>query len=217
MTATTIATTLPQSFRARLSDLRQQHTDIESGVRQLAAMLVKFCRLYYDVTEDAEHMSDKTKAAAALAALEADFSHVDASVRSKWRTIGKHAPTLLRADILKALPPTRDALYELAKTTPDKLSRLVKSGKVTQESSVVTIRRHITTPRRAAQRSAATARGTQATVTLGFATYTDAAVALAALLKANTSLRVTAAPAFISAVKALLGPDGFPAVARRFS
>ena len=216
MTATTLATTLPQPFRARLSDLRQQHADIESGARQLAAMIVKFCRLYYDVTEDAEHMPDKTKTAA-LAALEAGFSHVDASVRSKWRTIGKHAPTLLRADILKALPPTRDALYELAKTAPDKLSRLVKSGKVTQESSVVTIRRHITTPRRAAQRSAATARGTQATVTLGFATYTDAAAALAALLKTNTSLRVTAAPAFTSAVKALLGPDDFPAVARRFS
>ena len=216
MATSVIAVKLPQSFRKRLADVRQQQEDLQQGVAQLAVMYVKFCREYYEVSEQAEGM-DAPHKTAALAALEADFTHVDASVRSKWKTIGKNAKTLLAAEVVKALPPVRDSLYALAKATPTKVARLVKAGQVTPDTPIATVRSLVATKvkgRKALKKKSSQA---SATVTLGFTTYTDAAKALATLLQSDIQLQVSARPAFQSAVKAHLGPDAYQAVARYFS
>jgi hypothetical protein len=200
---------LPAAFGVKLTQLRQQHRDLLDASEQLAAMYIRFCRLYYEVSQDAAALSPDQRASA-LAALEADFTHVDKSIRSKWRIIGQHADRLLAKPIAKALPPTRDALYELAKADPTKLSRLVAKGTLTPDLSVAQVRSLVTPQRRKPSLQQF------ATITLSFRSYDAAAKCLASVMTNDTLQRVAAKPAFMSALKAELGDD-FRTIAPRFA
>lgn len=192
---------IPSTFRKRLHELRQQHQDLLGATEQVAVMCLKFCQLYHQVSLDAEDLPDDQRAAA-LHELEADFSHVDKSVRSKWRTIGQHAPRLLAKNIVQALPPTRDAIYELARLPPAKLAQLVRKGRLQSGLSIASTRALVAPKRRqsATQQSLAS-------VTLSFATYGDAAKCLAVVLNARSLKRINAPSAFRSAIAAELQHD----------
>lgn len=198
--ASTQLTGLPATFGTKLSRLRQQYRDLGDASEQIAGMYVRFCRLYYEVSEDVDAMSSDQQAAA-LSALEADFTHVDKSIRSKWRMIGQHADRLLAKPVIKALPPTRDALYELAKAEPTKLARLAEKGTLTPELSVSQVRSLVTPKRRKPSLQQF------ATITVSFRSYDAAAKCLAPVLTKSSIQRIGAKPAFVSALKAELGDD----------
>lgn len=199
---------LPTTFGTKLSRLRQQYRDLADASEQVAGMYIRFCRLYYEVSEDADAMSSNQKASA-LEALEADFTHADKSIRSKWRMIGQHADRLLAKPVVKALPPTRDAIYELAKAEPTKLARLVEKGTLTPELSVARVRSLVAPKRRTPSLQQF------ATITLSFRTYDAAAKCLASVMTTDTIQRIGAKPAFRDALKAELG-DAFHTIATLF-
>ena len=211
----TLQARLPAAFRTKLAQLSQRFGDLGDASQQLAEMYVGFCRLYYDISTDAEAMSPNQQRLA-LQALEASFPHVDKSVRSKWRMIGQHAPRLLAKPILKALPPTRDALYELAKAKPNKLAAFVAQGTLTPELSVAQVRSLVQHGKPTKPKRRQPSLQHLATIRLSFRTYAEAAQCLAPVMTHNAIQRVGAKPAYASALQVELGND-YSKVAKLFS
>jgi hypothetical protein len=203
---------VPAPFRKDVSALRQDYRDLQGAAQQWVEMFVSFCRKFNDSWARAHDIDRSHGNSDARDLLLEEFKDVDESVRSKWRKIGSESGRLLKASVVRALPPTRDAIYEVAKLPQAKLATLVTKGVITNESSVRDIRTTGTRKRRAPK-----PKTYLATVTLGFEDYEKAAAALADVLTGDGEFVVRAHHAFVSAVKANLGAVQYAAVDHRFS
>lgn len=131
------------------------------------------------------------------------------TIQSDWRTIGEAAPQLLRYK--DSLPPTREALVELARATNNgkPVERWIDQKKLSAASSVRDVRA-LTRIKKAKKRSAAADAQRYVTVTVTLNTnYGEAARLLLNLLKSKQVIRYKSHKSFDDALKAGLGPENY--------
>ena len=221
--AKTSALQIDRSFERRVRDLAKEGVAIADSYADLTNRMLGFAAAFKEATDMAakldkgesgihhKHLMDELKAA-----IKTD----NLSIWSRWNTIGTHAKTLL--EYSGSLPPQRDSLYELALAVKENkpVKKWIEGEKVTAESSVRDLRalRKPKTSSRAtnAKRGAGQRRRhLNATVTLCFGSYEEAANVLSNLLVTNKTFEISSHHAFTEALKVTLGQGVFEKISSR--
>lgn len=208
---TTISTALKPAFLKTVQELVQQRDNLAGASIQFKKMWVDFCVDYTKAYDEARSLGND-----AVKHLNDSVGINDPAVLSKMRQVAsiKHA---LSSKVLAALPPSREAIVDLARAEISKsgtISKLVDAKKVTADLSVREIRRLLKKPSRAAQASNIHG-GSRVTVT--FPSGSDAVEPLAALLLNSDATVAVSDDRLRDAIKAKLGKEQWEKIGARLT
>jgi hypothetical protein len=139
------------------------------------------------------------------------------SIRSRWISIGQHAPEL--SQLKEALPPARDSLYEVALAIEAKkpVAKWVDEGSINPQSTVRELRALRQPKAKAKIKSRPKrSRNQNAEVTLFFSTYDEAVTALIELIINNPSFELSSHKAFLEAIRSRIDANDYEKIAKRF-
>jgi hypothetical protein len=208
-----------KTFERRVRQLAKEGSEIVESYAELTSRMLAFAVSFKSATAEAARLDEGDEGVHSKylkETLAAAVKTANESIWSRWNTIGTYANAL--SEYAGFLPPQRDSLYELALAVKEKkpIGRWIEREKITVDSSVRDLRalRH---PKSSTGRKAFGERGRHlnATVTLCFKTYEDAAHILADLLMNNKQIEIRSHHAFAEAFKAEVGIDGFEKVKSR--
>lgn len=209
---TTTSTALKPSFLKTVQDLVQQRDNLAGASIQFKKMWVEFCVNYAKVYDEARAIGN-----AAVRHLDDTIGISDPAVRSKMRQVAsiKHA---LSSKVLGALPPSREAIVDLARaeiTKPGTIQRLIDADKVTADSSVREVRAALLKKRSKGAHAAPSKLGHR--VAVAFEAGEDAAGPLAHLLLTTNATITVTDDRLRDAIKAKLGKEEWEKVGARLT
>lgn len=184
--------------------------------------MIRFAAAFREATEAAARLDQSDNGAhhqLLLAELQKAVRTNNASILSRWNTIGSQAKTLLTYS--KSLPPQRDSLYEIALAAKDKkpIAKWIEGEKITAESSVRDIRALRKPIKKAVKKKRSEASGGRhfnAQVVLYFETYTDAAECLKELHSNHREFEVQSSNVLQDALVEKMNGDDFEKIKKRF-
>jgi hypothetical protein len=183
---TTTSSALKPAFLKTVQDLVQQRNNLTGAGIQLLKMWVDFCVTYTKAYDEAKELGP-----AAVAHLNDRVGISDDPLLSKMRHVARirHA---LSSRVLGALPPSREALVDLARaeiTKPGTIQRLIDTNKVKPDSTVKEVRAAL--PKKRSRTTHASKSESGPRVTITFNVNEDAAGLLAHwLLTVNAKIAV---------------------------
>ncbi|MDH4079006.1 MAG: hypothetical protein OEU68_04245 [Nitrospira sp.] len=199
---------LTGTFATQVKELAADASDLSKSYADLTKRMLKFAHRFHELWEEARRLDgnkDNGQHAAHFHQILGSVVNTqNRSIWSRWNTIGKYTKQLVPHAV--ALPPQRDALYELALATKEgkRVGTWIENKKLTSESSfreVVALCKKKT--------RATTKPGTSkncAAVTLYFKDYDHAAKALQEIVTKAEVISIDSHEAFRQAIKGLLGP-----------
>jgi hypothetical protein len=197
---TTTSSALTPAFRKTVQALVQQRDNLAGASIQFKKMWVDFCADYTKAYDQARKLGN-----AAVKHLNDRVGIIDPAKLSKMRQVAKVSPAL-HATVLKALPPSKEALADLARAEiikPGTIQKLIAAGKVTAKSSVRKIRAELH------NKPTPTATGAHR-VTVTFPSEEEAAEPLANLLLATTKATISVPDAKLrDAITEKIGKERF--------
>lgn len=131
---------LDGGFARKLDSLVKTEQKLVDDVSDLTERMIHFASSLSYLEEEAKRLDKANKTKVHLEEIEKHMSQrslgFSASLRSRWNTIAREAPTLLKYHT--SLPPTRDALYETARaiSTGEDVSSWVRKKQVNSLSTV---------------------------------------------------------------------------------
>lgn len=205
-----------QSFSKQVTTLAAEAKDLQKSYKTLTERMLRFAERFHALWEEAHRLDgnkDKGQHTAHFRSVLGTVVNTNnASIWSRWNTIGKYAEDL--KPHVDSLPPQRDALYELALATKQgkRVERWIEQDKLSPESSVRDVQ--ALCKKKARTPSAQQTPKHLAAVTLYFHSYGDAAQCLSGLLIKEPDITVSSHEAFKHAVQELL-KDTYEQVAPR--
>ena len=209
-----------KDFEKRVQRLAKEGSQIVESYTQLTERMLKFAAAFKEATDEAVNLDEGDGGIHAQylrETLAESIQTTNASIWSRWNTIGTYADKLL--EYANSIPPQRDGLYELALAVKDKkpIQRWIEAEKVTVETTVREIRA-LRKPKLPASKktSSSPSKKMNAGITLYFRTYSDAATALEQLMTSDVKFEISSDKAFSEALKETVGLDAFEDIKHRF-
>ena len=209
-----------KEFEKRVQRLAKEGSQIVESYALLTERMLNFAASFKEATDEAHSLdegADGIHAQYLRNSLAESIQTSNASIWSRWNTIGTYADTLL--EYADSIPPQRDGLYELALAVKEKrpIQKWIDGEKITAETTVREIRA-LRKPKQPATKKASSSQSKKmnAGVTLYFRTYSDAAAALEKLMTTDEKFEVSSDKAFSEALKGNVGLDGFEDIKHRF-
>lgn len=205
-------TALKPAFLKTVQDLVQQRDNLAGASIQFKKMWVDFCVSYTKAYDEAKELGR-----AAVTHLNDSVGISDPSVLSKMRQVASIKHTL-NSKVLGALPPSREAIVDLARaeiTKPGTIQRLIDADKVTAESSVREVRAALVKKRSRGANASGSKIGPR--VVIAFEDGEDAAGPLAHLLLTTKSTITVTDDILRDAIKAKLGKEQWEKVGARLT
>ena len=211
------STTLNRKFRLRVDQLSKEGTDLIRAHQDLTERTLRFAKEFQELWVRARTLDGKDAQSHQIhlrARLEQIVGTSNASILSRWNTIGTHAPALLQYK--KDLPPQRDSLYELALAhkAGKPIQTWIKQELVTSQSSF----RDVSALRKVGHKKALKRREVASvSVTLILrCSYEEAAGLIEKICSAPEVIEIKSHNALREAIKARLGEDRYDEVKGRF-
>lgn len=205
------------AFKTRVKGLTDDYRNMAASYAELAERMIHFAERFRSLWDQA-HDLDGGDFGQHNEYIKAEMGEAvgttNPSIWSRWVKIGSQAKALL--PYKDALPPQRDALYEISKAIEERqpIKQWVKQGQLTNETpfrEVVALR----TPKRRKRKSRK--KTYQVAVTLRFHKYEDAADALAGVIQSDLDFTVNADNTFQNALKSVLEPAAYETAQTRFA
>ena len=209
-----------KDFEKRVQRLAKEGSQIVETYAQLTERMLRFASAFKEATDQAHLLdegADGIHAQYLRNTLAESIQTANASIWSRWNTIGTYADTLL--EYADSIPAQRDGLYELALAVKEKrpIQKWIEGEKVTVDTTVREIRAlRKPKPSGAKKASSTKSKKMNAGVTLHFRTYSDAATALEKLMTSDEKFEISSDKAFSEAVKGNVGLDAFEDIKHRF-
>lgn len=217
MAKISILAPINKTFERRVQKLAKEGSEIVESYTVLTTRMLTFAASFKAATDEAARL-DKGEEGIHSKFLKKTLAKAvqtaNASIWSRWNTIGTYASTL--NEYVGSLPPQRDSLYELALAVKEKrpVKKWVEREKISVDSSVRELRA-LRRTKSMKQKKSSSSRHMNATVLLCFKSYSDAVDALTDLVMSNKNLEVRSHQAFAEALKAKVGFDEFEKIKDR--
>jgi hypothetical protein len=132
-----------KDFEKRVQRLAKEGSQIVESYAHLTERMLNFAASFKEATDEAHSLdegADGIHAQYLRNSLAESIQTSNASIWSRWNTIGTYADTLL--EYADSIPPQRDGLYELALAVKEKrpIQKWIDGEKVTAETTVREIR-----------------------------------------------------------------------------
>jgi hypothetical protein len=209
-----------KEFEKRVQRLAKEGSQIVETYAQLTERMLRFASAFKEATDEAHSLdegADGIHAQYLRDTLAESIQTTNASIWSRWNTIGTYADKLL--EYADSIPPQRDGLYELALAVKEKrpIQKWIEGEKITVETTVREIRALRKPKQTSSKKTIATqTKKMNAGVTLYFRTYTDAASVLEKLIFSDEKFEISSDKAFAEALKGNVGLDAFEDIKHRF-
>lgn len=218
-------TAITQTFQTQVARLHKDWESVQTAYENFAERQLRFAEKIKELWTQAKAIDKEQSGNSHQNYIRQTLQEIiktdNASILSRWVTIGTQAPKLL--PLASSLPSQRDALYEAAKAVEKRegsVSKWVERGQISPESTVREVKALFSGAKSQPKpRQSGKKRNTSlVSVELRFKrNYGDTATLLKDLITSSDIVEIKAQPAFVESLKELLGKDGYEKIAKKFA